>query len=164
MRVRCKKSLAKLNTVPITGYRKIKLDWAAVQQCAKLRHHANFEVMITTDHSTRHHMILRDKKSVLILRIIQVAVFWGQDSSTLFVDTFSFGATFLPHCHHCLCVVGVDVCVCVCMRACVRACVCQNEQSVPDEWQARKAKIASAMKRKVQNRKRPISSVESLSS
>ena len=64
-------------------------------------------------------------------------------------------------------------CVYVCMRAGVWACVhvdgrvggraggctcvrvCQTEKRVPDEWQARQAKIASAMKRKVQNRKRP---------
>ena len=47
---------------------------------------------------------------------------------------------------------------------CASVCVCPNEKRVPDEWQARQAKIASAMKRKVQDRKRPISSVESLSS
>ena len=43
-------------------------------------------------------------------------------------------------------------------------CVSKWKKKVPDEWQALQAKIASAMKRKVQNRKRPISSVESLSS
>ena len=39
-------------------------------------------------------------------------------------------------------------------------CVCQNEKRVPDKWQARQAIIARAMKRKEQNRKRPILSVE----
>ena len=53
------------------GYRKIELDCASVQRCArsrgKPRHLANFE-------------ILRDKNSVLILSIIVVAVFSGQGS------------------------------------------------------------------------------------
>ena len=60
----------------------------------------------------------------------------------------------LSHSNGMLLVLSAHVCV----------CVCQNEKRVPDEWQARQAKITSAMKRKVQNRKRPISSVESLSS
>ena len=51
------------------------------------------------------------------------------------------------------------MCTCVCVCVCVKM-----KKRVPDEWQAPQAKIASAMKRKVQNRKRPISSVESLSS
>ena len=51
--------------------------------------------------------------------------------------------------------VCVHVCVCVCVKM---------KKRVPDEWQALQAKIANAMKRKVQKRKRPISSVESLSS
>ena len=37
--------------------------------------------------------------------------------------------------------------VCVCVYVCVCMCVyvCQNEKKVPDEWQARHAKIASTM-------------------
>ena len=37
------------------------------------------------------------------------------------------------------------VCMCVCVGVCV--CLCQNEKRVPDEWQARQAKIASAMEK-----------------
>ena len=58
------------NTVPITGYRKIKLDCASVCSDARSRgqphHRAN--LLIT--------LILRDQNSVLILCIILVAVFF----------------------------------------------------------------------------------------
>ena len=60
---------------------------------------------------------------------------------------------------------NIDVCNCARVCACDRVCVCvEMKKRVPDEWQALLAKIAIAMKRIVQNRKRPISSVVLLSS
>ena len=57
------------------GYHKTKLDCASVCSDAWSRA-TSLEVMIT-----RHHMILRDKNSVLILCIIQVAVVFGQGNT-----------------------------------------------------------------------------------
>ena len=50
----------------------------------------------------------------------------------------------------------------VCIRVCVCVCMCQNEQNMPDVWQAWHAAIAGAMKKKKksQNRMSPASLVD----